>query len=84
MSLRFAIIKVIKTMVGQNEEDVVFEHDEDEVFSEIWNNLILSMAQKKDPIFGENKWTETEILAMVEKAWKKTIEDFKKVTIRIL
>ena len=84
MGLRFAIIKEYKTLVGAQHEDVVFEHDEDEVFTNVWNNMILGMAKKKDPIFGQNKWNELEVLALLEKAWNQTINDFKKKTIRIL
>jgi len=83
MSLRFAIIKDYKTHVGAHHEDIVFEHGEDVVFDNFWNNCILEMAQKKDPLFGQKKWTEVDILAIIEKAWKKTVNDFKKITIRI-
>ena len=84
MALRFAIIKVIKTMVGQNEEDVVYEWDEDQAAEKLAGFFRMSLPKKKDPIFGEAKWTQSEIMNAFETAWTETIEDFKKVTIRIL
>jgi hypothetical protein len=84
MALRFAIIKDIKTQVGNHEESVVYEYDEDQVIDYFLDNVRLLLPEKKDPIFGERKWTRPEITAALDGAWKKTIADFKKVTIRIL
>ena len=85
MALRFAILKIIKTKVGNLLEDVVYEHEEKEVFGNIWDNFKMVMHEDKHkPRFGEKKWTELEVLAALEKSWKKTITDFKKVTISIL
>jgi hypothetical protein len=85
MPLRFAIIKVLETKVGNFLENVVYEHEDKEVFGNLWDNFKMIMHEDKHkPRFGEKKWTEAEVLAALEKAWKKTITDFKKVTIRIL
>ena len=84
MALRFAIIKVIKTMIGQNEEDVVYEWDEDQLFEKIMENFTLLLPTKKDPHFGKKTWTRPEFVAAFDAAYRKTIADFKKVTIRIL
>lgn len=84
MALRFAIIKIIKTIVGPNEEDIVYEWDEDQAAEKLAMFFRMSLPKKKDPIFGEVKWTQSEIMSAFESAWTKTIEDFKKITIRIL
>ena len=84
MALRFAIIKIIKTMVGQNEEDVVYEWDEDQAAEKLAGFFSKALPKKKDPIFGEAKWTQDEIVTALARGWTDTIEDFKKITIRIL
>jgi hypothetical protein len=85
MSLRFAIIKAVRTTVGNVLEDVVYEHNDKEVFGNIRDNFKMMMHEDKHkPRFGEKKWTELEVLTALEKSWKKTIGDFKKVTISIL
>jgi hypothetical protein len=85
MSLRFAIIKVLGTKVGNFLEDVVYEHDEERVLSDIKENLrIALLMDKKTPHFGQRQWTESEVNIAFDKAWKKTITAFKKVTVRIL
>jgi hypothetical protein len=84
MALRFAIIKMIKTQVGEHWEDVVFEWDEDEVTRRFLENLELGLPDKKKPHFGERKWTETEVKTAFKEAWAKTVSDFKRQTIRIV
>jgi hypothetical protein len=84
MSLRFAIIKVIRTLVGQHEEDVVFEWSEDQINEKLSDFMRRSLPRKKDPIFGEVTWSQSEIMSAFETAWTRTLQDFKKVTIRIL
>jgi len=84
MSLRFAIIKQIATQIGQNLENVVFEWDEDQVAATLFSHLNKMLPKKKDPIFGEAKWTESEILTAYKAAWSETVNEFKKATIRIL
>jgi hypothetical protein len=80
MSLRFAIIKHIKAIVGTEWEDIVFEYQEDRVHDELLENLCIALPHKK--------WYQTynsdDIAKAFEKAWTKTLEDFKKVTIRIM
>jgi hypothetical protein len=84
MALRFAIIKVVKTYVGNMLENVVYEHDEDEVSGNIVDNLRMILHDGKDkPFMGEKKWTETEVIDALERSWKKTITNFKKVTVKI-
>jgi hypothetical protein len=85
MSLRFAILKVIETKVGNFLEDVVYEHGEKRVVSDLKENIrIALLMDKQPPRFGERKWTESEVNAAFDEAWKKTITAFKEVTIRIL
>jgi hypothetical protein len=85
MPLRFAIIKLLETKVGNFLEDVVYEHDEERVLSDIRENLRAAlMKDKAQPRFGERKWTEEEVNDSFREAWDKTITAFKKVTIRIL
>jgi hypothetical protein len=84
MALRFAIIKQIKTRVGSLDEDVVYEWDEDVVLEKIMENVRALLPEKKDPIFGKKTWTRPEFMAALDGAYRKTISDFKKITIRIL
>jgi hypothetical protein len=85
MALRFAIIKVLGTKVGNFLEDVVYEHDEERVVSDLKENLrIALLMDKQTPHFGQKRWTESEVNAAFDEAWKKTITAFKKVTISIL
>jgi hypothetical protein len=85
MALRFAIIKILGTKVGNFLEDVVYEHDEKRVLSDIKENFrAMLMEGKVKPRFGEIKWTEEEVNESFQKAWDKTIVAFKNVTIRIL
>jgi len=85
MALRFAIIKLLETKVGNFLEDVVYEHDEKRVLSDIKENFQAAlMEDKAQPRFGERKWTEKEVDDSFQRAWDKTITAFKKVTIRIL
>jgi hypothetical protein len=85
MALRFAIIKSLETKVGNFLENVVYEHDEKRVLSDIKENLMTALLMDKpQPRFGERKWTESEVNEAFQQAWDKTITSFKKVTIRIL
>jgi hypothetical protein len=85
VSLRFAIIKTLETKVGNFLENVVYEHDEERVLSDIKENLrVALMEDKAQPRFSERKWTEEEVNDAFQKAWDKTIVAFKKVTIRIM
>jgi hypothetical protein len=85
MALRFSILKVIQTKVGNLLEDVVYEHDEERVVSDLKENLrIALLMDKKARHFGQKSWTETEVNTAFDEAWKKTITAFKKVTITIL
>jgi hypothetical protein len=63
---------------------VVYEHDEERVHDDLINNFRRLLPRKKDPHFGEVKWTQSEIMSTFDEAWKQTITAFKKVTIRIL
>jgi hypothetical protein len=84
MSLRFSIIKSIKTQVGSLEEDVVYEWDEEAVAETLKERFSMALPAKKAPIFGESKWSRSEIEDALKKAWAETVGEFKKVTIRIL
>jgi hypothetical protein len=85
MALRFAIIKQLETKVGNFLENVVYEHNEERVLSDIKENLRVALLEDKQaPRFGERKWTESEVNDAFQQAWDKTITSFKKVTIRIL
>jgi hypothetical protein len=79
MSLRFAIIKHIKTQVGQEWEDVVYEYQAERVYEELVSNLLDAIPKKK--------WYQVlrpnEIEFAFKTAWIKTVNDFKKVTITI-
>jgi len=84
MGLRFAIIKQVETQIGQNLEDIVLEWDEQTVTDTLFEKFVMELPDKKDPIIGECKWTKTEIDHALNKAWEKTVGEFKKATIRIL
>jgi hypothetical protein len=80
MSLRFAIIKVVKTAIGDGYEDVVYEYHEDRVHDDLLENLARYLpAQKR---YGRG-YSSDEIARAFEVAWVKTVEDFKKVTVTI-
>jgi len=95
MSLRFAIIKHIKTLVGQNWEDVVFEYQEEKVYNSLLGNLLEALPPKPPPppprkwyqrkvvIVNEGHLDEAAIRSAFVKAWTKTVSDFKEVTITI-
>jgi hypothetical protein len=83
MSLRFAIIKHIRTVVGQEWEDVVFEYHEDKLVGRI-KQYLYDYLPFRNPKFGKAKYTEEEIFSAFDKAWKETVEEFKQVTIRIM
>lgn len=78
MSLRFAIIKHIKTLVGQEWEDVVYEYQAEKIYGELTNNLLDALPKKRFFL------KPVDVECAFEKAWEKTINDFKKVTIRIM
>jgi hypothetical protein len=79
MSLRFAIIKHIKTFVGDEWEDVVYEYHEDRVHDDLLENLAIALPDKR----LYRRFTSEEVAEAFKVAWKKTVEDFKKVTVRI-
>lgn len=78
--LRFAIIKNIRTQLGDNWEDIVFEYQEDRVFRELLENFITSLPKTT---FYKSKFSSEEVAEAFEQAWEKTVEDFKEVTVRI-
>ena len=80
MSLRFAIIKHIKTQVGQEWEDVVFEYQEERVFNELMDNFLSILPDKK---WYQRRLHRAEIVAALGDAWIKTVNDFKQVTVTI-
>lgn len=84
MGLRFAIIKSVKTQVGEHWENVVFEWDEEEVRRRFLENFDSLLPDKKEPHFGKKKWFEAEFKTAVREAWAKTVDDFKRNTIRIM
>ncbi len=78
--LRFAIIKCVKSQLGDQWEDVVFEYQEEKVHRELLENFIDSLPETK---FYKSKFSSDEIRVAFERAWEKTVEDFKEVTVRI-
>ena len=78
MSLRFAIIKNIKTVVGQEWEDVVYEYPEENIIKDLQENLVDELPSKRMFL------NEADVLGAFNRAWKKTVSDFKKITLRIL
>lgn len=80
MSLRFAIIKHIKMAVGDEWEDVVFEYHEDRVYDDLLENLAIYLPTQK---WYKRQYTSEEVAEAFEKAWAKTVNDFKKVTVRL-
>jgi hypothetical protein len=80
MSLRFAIIKHVKAMVGKEWEDIVFEYHEDRVHEELLTNLAEALPVQK---WYKRQYTSLEIATAFGKAWNKTVNDFKKVTVTI-
>lgn len=83
MSLRFAIIKHVKTLVGNEYEDIVFEYDEGKIFNNLRDLVVESLPDKKTWLGRKKRYTEEEIIGAVEKAWDKNIKEFKKLTVRI-
>jgi hypothetical protein len=80
MSLRFAIIKHIKTAVGTEWEDIVFEYHEDRVHDDLLENLARYLPTQK---WYKRQYTSLEVATAYGKAWRKTVDDFKKVTVTI-
>jgi len=79
MSLRFAIIKHIKTLIGNNYEDVVYEYHEDKVHDELLYHFMKELPHKR----LRQVYNSEEIAEAFEKAWVRTVEEFKKVTVKI-
>lgn len=79
MSLRFAIIKHVKTLIGKNYEDVVYEYHEDKVHDELLYHFMKELPHKR----LRQVYNSDEIATAFEAAWKRTVEEFKKVTITI-
>ena len=82
MSFRFAIIKVVKTLIGDGYEDVVFEYKEEKLVRKLKQYFVDYLPFKRTR-FGEPKYTEEEIINAFDKAWTETVEEFKEVTVRI-
>jgi hypothetical protein len=66
--------------MGGHTETVIYEHDEDRVYRDLRDNFLSVVPDKK----WYQRLTKGEVYEAFEAAWKKTVEDFKKVTIRIL
>ncbi len=80
MSLRFAIIKHIKTSINKEWEDIVFEYQEDRVYDELLSNFAKSLPAPK---WYKRGYTSDEVAHAFDEAWSKTVNDFKKVTVTI-
>jgi hypothetical protein len=80
MSLRFAIIRHVKTYVGKQWEDITFEYDEEQVFADLLENFTNALPKKK----WYQKMNDAEAMVALGVAWEKSMEDFKKITVRIL
>ena len=84
MALRFAILKVLETKVGNYLENVVYEHDEKRVYEDLLENIMDSLPPQEKGWFGTKGWTKEDFEQAFKDGWKKTVTAFKKVTIRIL
>jgi len=84
MSLRFAIIKSIKTFVGSQWEDVIYEKDQDEVIEDLLSFLDKRLLEKRSPRFMTPKYTRDEVMEALRYAFYDTIEDFKRITLKIM
>jgi hypothetical protein len=80
MGLRFAIIKHVKVQLGKQWEDIVFEYHEDKVYDELLENLARYLPTQK---WYKRQYTSLEIATAFGRAWRKTVDDFKKVTVTI-
>jgi hypothetical protein len=80
MSLRFAIIKHIRTQVGDHWEDVVYELGEEKLKSEMFDHFQSFLPKKK----WYQSLTSAELLSAFNQAWEKTVENFKRITLRIV
>ena len=81
-SMRFAIIKLVRSRIGDEWEDIVFELQEAKVFSKLKKHFLNSLPNK-NPRFLDAKWTEAEIMYAFEEAWRETVEEFKEVSVRV-
>jgi hypothetical protein len=84
MSLRFAIIKHKRSLVGQQWEDIVFENDEAEVIKDLLMFFEKRLTEKRSSRFGKTKYTMEDALECLRHAFYDTIEDFKRITVRIM
>ena len=80
MSLRFAIIKVVKTIIGDGYEDVVYEYHEDRVHDDLLENLARYLPTQR---WYKRQYSSLEVATAFGKAWSKTVNDFQKVTVTI-
>lgn len=84
MALRFAIIRHAKTHVGEFMQNVVYEEDESEVIESLLAHTEKRLIEKRSKRYLEPKYSKAEILQALRHAFYDTIEDFKRVTIKIL
>jgi len=84
MALRFAIIRSSKTRVGQNWEDVIYEIDEAEIVESLSLFLEKRLLEKRSSRWLKTKWSISEIKQAFGHAFSDVIEDFKRITIKIL
>lgn len=82
-NLRFAIIKCIKTMVGNNYEDVVYEYNQEKIYRRLRQLFYDYLPFKPTRFWKKPRYTEEEIMSALDKAWVENIEEFKEVTITI-
>jgi hypothetical protein len=80
VSLRFAIIKHVKIAMGDDWEDVTFEYLEDSIYDDLLEFLAMYLPPQK---WYKRQYSSKEIAQAFEKAWVRTISDFKKVTVKL-
>jgi hypothetical protein len=71
---------VVRTAIGDGWEDVVYEYHEDRVHDDLLENLARYLPTQK---WYKRQYTSLEVATAYGKAWRKTVEDFKKVTVTI-
>jgi hypothetical protein len=83
MALRFAIIKGREGKLGDIEEQIVAELDEEHLRNLLTDLTEAKLFQAKTKRFGKTKWDVEQVRSAVQGAFSEVVKEFKKVTLKI-
>jgi hypothetical protein len=84
MAMRFSIIKTFKATINGKHEDIVHEVDILKFTDTLKMFVELALLKKKQSRFGTTRWSMDEILAVIDEGLVDTIEDYKKISVKIM